>query len=186
MRWLAKLLVASTLVVASSGCRGCAEERGAPTGAAVSGPTMPTGMLVPVPGGDSGTGTGTDTDTGAAAAAGAMMVARGVKGGAWAELQVAQAGDTAARTNFQHWRDDSRFVSLEAMTAMHEPFARALPGFDLFLPRLFSLDALLRLSVELDAFAQRSSGELATSARELAAIAKDARAKGESLWVLGP
>jgi hypothetical protein len=115
-----------------------------------------------------------------------MSVARGVKGGAWAELQVAQAGDTAARTNFQHWRDDSRFVSLEAMTAMHEPFARALPGFDLFLPRLFSLDALLTLSVELDAFAQRSSGELATSARELAAIAKDARAKGESLWVLGP
>jgi hypothetical protein len=139
---------------------------------------MPTGMLIPGPSASAGAG--------ADAGVGAMSVARRVKGGAWTELQVASLGDTADRAEFQHWRDDSRFVSLEAMTAMHEPFARALPGFDLFLPRLFSAAALVRLGAELDAFAPRSTGDLAATARELATLAREMAAKDQGLWVLGP
>ena len=115
-----------------------------------------------------------------------MGVARNIKGGAWTELQLARAGDRADRVDFVHWADDSRFVSLEAMTLLHEAFGRALPGFDLFLPRLFSPDALTKLATELDAFAARSSGELANTARELASFARVTATKGQSLWVLGP
>lgn len=115
-----------------------------------------------------------------------LRVARNVKGGAWTELQTARAGDRPDRIDFQHWRDDSRFVSLDAMTLMHEAFARALPGFDLFLPRLFSPDALVKLAGELDAFATRSGGDIATTARELAAYARVSATKQESVWVLGP
>ena len=105
-------------------------------------------------------------------------MARHIKSGAWVELQVARPGDDVERREFTHWNDDSWFVSLDAMTALHEPFARVLPGFDLFLPRLFTPDALARLADELDAFARsRATGTLATTARELAAIARSAAAK---------
>jgi hypothetical protein len=137
---------------------------------------MPTGMLVPV--------RGPSDDAGTTAAT--LGVTRGVKAGPWTELQVARPGDTAERQAFEHWRDDSRFVSLEAMTLMHEAFARALPGFDLFLPRLFDPGALTKLATELDAFGQRATGPIAATSLELAAIARDASARGQSLWVLGP
>jgi hypothetical protein len=143
---------------------------------------MPAGMLMPVEGG----GASSAADAGAGAGPSAMRIARGMKSGAWTELQIAKPGDVAGRTEFQHWRDDSSFVSLEAMTLMHEAFARALPGFDLFLPRLFGPEALVKLGAELDAFAQRSSGELAVTARDLAQLARDTAAKSQSLWVLGP
>jgi hypothetical protein len=42
------------------------------------------------------------------------------------------------------------------------------------------------LGAELEAFAQRSSGEIAGTARELAQLSRDTAAKGQSLWVLGP
>lgn len=173
-------MTTSALAIGSGGCHSCAEERGAAPDAAPAGPTMPTGMLVPVlvDGGAGGTG-------GSAAPTG-MRVARGIKSGAWTELQLAKPGDVATRTDFQHWRDDSSFVSLEAMTLLHEPFARALPGFDLFLPRLFGPEALVKLAAELDAFAQRSTGDIASTARELAQLARDTAAKPQSLWVLGP
>jgi hypothetical protein len=35
------------------------------------------------------------------------------------------------------------------MAVLHEPFARALPGFDLFLPRLLEGEALGTLRIEL-------------------------------------
>ena len=145
------------------------------------GPTMPTGMLVP-PSGDAGA-RGDASVLGAAADP--LRVARGVKNGAWTELQLARPGDAPTRMEFEHWRDDSRFVSLEAMTLMHEAFARALPGFDLFLPRLYDLAALTKLATELDALAARSAGPIATTARELAALARETAARGASLWVLG-
>jgi hypothetical protein len=119
------------------------------------------------------------------AAADPWRVARGIKGGAWAELQLARPGDTAERKDFERWRDDSWFVSLEAMTALHDPFARALPGFDLFLPRLYVPDALSTLATELDALAARSTGPAAVTSRELASVAREASAKHQSLWVLG-
>jgi len=168
-----RLALAVALAAATGGCRSCSEDRGAPADAAPAGPTMPVGMLMPVD--------AAGTETG-----GTMRVARGMKGGAWTELQVAKSGDRPDRSDFKHWLDDSSFVSLAAMTLMHEAFARALPGFDLFLPRLFGPEALVKLDAELEAFAQRSTGEIAGTARELALFARQTAAKGQSLWVLGP
>jgi hypothetical protein len=174
--------MALVTAAAIGGCRSCAEERGAAPDAAPAQPTMPTGMLMPVEGG----GATPAVDAGAGAGPNALRIARGVKSGAWTELQLAKPGDAPGRTDFQHWRADSSFVSLEAMTLLHEPFARALPGFDLFLPRLFGPEALVKLGAELDSFAQRSTGELAGTARDLAQLARDTAAKNQSLWVLGP
>lgn len=156
------------------GCRSCGDEkeRG---GSAVSGPTMPPGMLVP-----------SDAPAALPAATSNLRAARNVKSGPWTELQVARPGDRAERLDFQHWRDDSVFVSLEAMTLLHEAFARALPGFDLFLPRLYAPSALTTLAAELEAFAKRADGPIALTARELTALARETAAKGASLWVLGP
>ena len=164
-------LLAVALTVA--GCRSCSDERGRGGDAGVTGPTLPTGMLVP-----------SDAPSGAASSAPRLSVARKVKSGAWVELQIARASDRADRRDFQHWRDDSRFVSLEAMTLLHEPFARSLPGFDLFLPRLYTSEALARLAAELDAFASRSEGDIAATARELAALARSVAEAGGALWVL--
>jgi hypothetical protein len=111
---------------------------------------------------------------------------RNLHAGTWTELQRARPGDRADRAEFQRWGADSRFLSLDAMTLLHEPFARALPGFDLFLPRLFGPAALAKLAIELEAFATRSRGPLAATASELGALAKDLAQKQESLWVLGP
>ena len=138
---------------------------------------MPTGMLVP------GATASAIVDAGAGSA---LHVTRGMRGGAWTELQIAAAGDRPERVAFEHWRDDSVFVSLEAMTLMHEAFARALSGFDLFLPRLFDPAALTKLAAELESVAQRTSGDIAGAARELAQLARGTSVKGESLWVLGP
>ncbi len=177
--WSMAMAAAFGLAVANAGCRSCAEERASAVDAGPAGPTMPAGMLMPLDAAGAGTGTG--------AAADGMRVAHGIKGGAWTELQIAQPGDAPARTNFQHWRDDSSFVSLEAMTLLHEAFARALPGFDLFLPRLFTPDALLLLAAELEALALRvANPPLAATARQIAQIARTAGDKGQSVWVLGP
>jgi hypothetical protein len=171
------LAAACALGLAGAGCRSCADDRGGAVEAGPPQPAMPTGMLMP------STTPSTELEAGAASA---LRVAHGVKGGAWTELQIAAAGDRPERVTFQHWRDDSSFVSLEAMTLMHEAFAKALPGFDLFLPRLFDPAALTRLAVELESFAQRGAGDIAVTARELAQLARGTAAKGQSLWVLGP
>ena len=76
-------------------------------------------------------------------------MARGKTSGEWAELQIARANDGPDRSAFERWQPDSRFLSLDAMSLLHEPFARALPGFDLFLPRHFDGAALGRLRAEL-------------------------------------
>lgn len=139
---------------------------------------MPMGMLMPV---DASLDGAQPDDAGSR-----MRVAHGMKSGAWIELQIAKAGDRPDRAEFVHFREDSPFVSLEAMTALHEAFARALPGFDLLLPRLFSPEALATLDRELEALAQRSSGEVAVVAREVAQVARSMAAKNQSVWVLGP
>jgi hypothetical protein len=136
---------------------------------------MPSGMLVPVRAGDGG----------AVDPADPFRLARGKTGGAWIELQVARGGDTPERRAFARWAADSWFVSLSAMTLLHEPFARALPGFDLFLPRLFAPSALVALERELEAFARGAPAGVASTARELATLARDTAARNESLWVLG-
>jgi len=168
--------IASVLVVSMvlGGCRSCDEEKSAAADAAAVGPTMPTGMLVPNDGPSTAPGAGAE-----------LRVTRHAKGGAFSEIQVARAGDRADRRDFERWRDDSVFVSLPAMTLLHEPFARALAGFDLFLPRLFDGESLVRLASELEAFAGRAQGEIAVTARELAALARTTAASGNGLWVLG-
>lgn len=181
-RWLRLAVVVACFALAA--CRGCEDGERGDGGA--TGPAMPSGMLMGAEGGSSERA----GDAGAAGAAGAtaasgVRVARGVKGGAWAEVQVARAGDAPDRKDFGRWRDDSLFVSLEAMTLLHEAFARALPAFDLFLPRLFTPDALAKLATELAAF-EAAAGPLADAARDLAKTASDAAAKKQSLWVLGP
>ena len=165
--------------LALAGCRSCDEPGTGAAEAPPARPTMPTGMLVP-----------SDAPSAAASAdASAPRIAHHVKGGAFTELQVARPGDRADRADFEHWRDDSSFVPLAAMTLLHEAFARALPGFDLFLPRLFGGEALARLASELDALAAQAQGQgqadLAATAREIAALARATAAKGSALWVLG-
>jgi hypothetical protein len=181
-RWVEKCAVAGLLVVAASGCRSCADDKNADAvpDAHVAQPTMPTGMLMPA--------ASAGASAGASATAGATpgAVARGMKGGAWVELQIARAGDAADRREFTHWNDDSWFVSLEAMTRLHEPFAKTLPGFDLFLPRLFAPDALVKLGEELAAVARSTSSDAAKTANDLASIVRSAAAKKQALWVLGP
>ncbi len=172
------LLAPLPLLLGLASCRTRGEDRATPAEAGAVGPTMPTGMLAPAPSVGAGAGAGVD--------AGAMKVSRGIKSGAWTELQVAAPGDVADRRTFDHWREDSRFVSLEGMMKLHEAFARALPGFDLFLPRLFGPDALAKLATELDALAIRSAGPVAELVREVAAIAREHGRNGKSLWVLGP
>lgn len=169
--WSAALLVA---VLTLAGCRSCSDGHGRDGDAGgISGPTMPTGMLVP-----------SDAPSAATPGAPSLRLARDVKSGPYVELQTSRPGDRADRLDFQHWRDDSQFVPLEAMTLLHEPFARALPGFDLFLPRLYSPEELVRLAAELDGFAKSSQGEIAMTARELATFARAVAEKGSGLWVI--
>ena len=171
-KWVAVCLVVATC----AGCRGCTEDKEAAPDARVAQPTMPPGMLMPAQGGEASASAGNDVwgnwDSS--------------KGGAWVELQNARPGDEADRKEFTHWNDDSWFVSLDVMTQLHEPFARALPGFDLFLPRLFPPEALVKLADELAAYGRTAGGDLAGTANELARIVTIAAAKKQSLWVLGP
>ncbi len=142
-------------------CRDCDAPPPAPAPATSShGPRMPAGMLAPAA---SAGPTGSTTPLGSAA----LEVARGVRSGPWVELQIAPASDTASRSSFDRWKDDSRFVSIEAITLLHGPFARALPGFDLFVPRLFAAAAATKLANELEAFAAELDGvTTASAARE--------------------
>ena len=111
-KWVAVCLVVATC----AGCRGCTEDKEAAPDARVAQPTMPPGMLMPKPGADA-------EATSASADAGAFRVARGIKGGAWVELQNARPGDEADRKEFTHWNDDSWFVSLDVIAL--EPYFRA-------------------------------------------------------------
>ncbi len=77
---------------------------------------------------------------------------RGATTGEWIELQPAAPGDSPKRTTFDHFRSDSLFVPLDAMTLLHEAFARAEPGFAVFTPQLLDARALGRLRAELASF----------------------------------
>jgi hypothetical protein len=179
-RWVENCAAAGVLVLACAGCRSCAEDRSAdavPDGR-VAQPTMPTGMLMPP--------ASASASTSASTSAAAGGVVRGRKGGAWVELQIARAGDEANRREFTRWNDDSWFLSFDAMTRLHQPFAKALPGFDLFLPRLFAPDALVKLGDELAAFARSTNDDAAQTANDLASTVRSAAAKKQSLWLLAP
>jgi|GEM_PF-3065826 len=152
-------------------------------------PTMPEGMLLPGAGGGGGASGEGGSDRGAsgggASAAPGVRTARRVKAGPYAELQPAAAGDRPSRRDLASWSDASLFVSLEAMALLHEAFARALPGFDLFVPRLLGPDALRVLAGEL-APIERAGGPAASAAREVAAYADELAKQQRGLWVLTP
>lgn len=153
------------LALGVEGCRGCADGA-SPAPVDAGQPPMPSGMLVPSPSAAASGEAGAAKD-----AAARLRVTRGEKGGAFTELQIAPPGERPDRWDFTHWRDDSRFVSLDAMTLLNVPFARALSGFDLFLPRLFPPDALDRLARELRAY-EKEWTSLATLAEAKARWAK--------------
>jgi hypothetical protein len=144
-----------------------------------------------------------------------LMLTRAKKGGQWVELQIARPNDEPDRRSFERWQERSRFLSPDVMAVLHEPFARALPGFDSFLPRLFDRAALEQLRGELTRFngSLRSvetleaakgkwgagwiaelpgddawiaaRGTLAATVDELSSWAAGLAAKGDGLWVLG-
>jgi len=74
--------------------------------------------------------------------------------GSFIELQPAAPGDTPGKTTFEHLKPTSIFVPLDAMTLLHPAFARAQPGFDLFVPALFDTAALGRLRTQLADFSK--------------------------------
>lgn len=152
--WRSRLALAACLVVTQlAGCRAC-EDGG---GGGDPPPPMPTGMLAPAPSGSAAA---------PADVAARLRVARRQTGGAFVELQIARPGDSADRVAFDHWQPASRFVPLDAMTLMHDAFARAKPGFDPFLPQLYDPAALGRLASELRAFrGQLGRVETAADAR---------------------
>lgn len=135
-----RALVLAALLPACPACRAC---DGADSVVVDAGPPMPSGLLVPQPSSAPPPSIASDE---------LFVLARGKTGGAWAELQLAPPGPDgggarpAARVR---WQSDSRFLSLEAMAFLHDPFATALPGFDLFVPHFFDPAALLRLAAEL-------------------------------------
>jgi hypothetical protein len=101
---------------------------------------MPRGLLVPLPDAGASPGPG-------ATPAERLRIARGLaRGDGWVELQVARAND-----RFEPSDPNARFLSIDAMTLLHDAFARASPGFDLFLPRRLDAAALSRLESELGA-----------------------------------
>lgn len=132
------LLLAATAAL-DVGCRGCAD--GARDRAEASGPTMPVGLLAPLP---DGAGAG-------AAARFALLQGTAARdpGTGWIELQRARDGDGPERSAFERGLATSSYLSADAMTFLHDAFARALPGFDPFLPHFFDRDALGRLVREL-------------------------------------
>lgn len=69
--------------------------------------------------------------------------------GEWIELQPAPEGESPKKTKFDFFKKDSLFVPLDAMTLMHDAFARAQPGFAMFTPQLFVAMSLGRLKTEL-------------------------------------
>lgn len=205
-----RLCVGALLVLgAFVGCR-CGEGDADKREPEASRPTMPTGMLSPLPEGA--------TPPRPSSGADRLAIARGQTSGEWVELQVQRsAGDDKARRTFDRWKPDSRYVSFDVMVLLHDPFAKALPGFDLFLPRLFEGSALTTLRTELTSMravvagianlpsAKARFGEVSALVRELAddsawrsaqttllatideivAFAAELEKKSLGLWVLG-
>lgn len=170
-------LALALLLACGSGCRGCAE--GAREEAhEVSGPTMPVGLLVPVA--DGGGTTGNEPASG-------FSFRRGPKpaGSGWIELQIARTNDTPDRSTFERGLADSSYLSVDAAMALHDAFARALPGYDPFVPRLFDSAALARLVTELADVKRGARPELERTVEQLSALAEGTANQGRGLWVLG-
>jgi hypothetical protein len=105
---------------------------------------MPTGMLTPLPDAPPPPPPGTPAER--------LSVLRSRPGGEWIELQVARPDDRPGRADFTRGDPESRYITVDVARLLHDPLSRALPGFDLFVPRLFEPGALGRLRGELLVF----------------------------------
>lgn len=103
---------------------------------------LPTGMLAPPPASASA----------APAVAKSLRSVREATTGEWIELQPAPEGESPKKTKFDFFKKDSLFVPLDAMTLLHDSFARAMPGFAMFTPQLFVATALADLKAQLREF----------------------------------
>lgn len=107
---------------------------------------MPRGMLVPASAAPSVTG---------GPLAARMRRAPSPDAGAWIALAPAATGDTGERPPADVAKvAGTTWVSPDAMTLLHDAFARAKPDFDPFRPHLLDAAALRKLDAELAAFAQ--------------------------------
>jgi len=109
---------------------------------------------------------------------------REAKTGEWIELQPAPEGETPKKTKFDFFKRDSLFVPLDAMTLLHDAFARAQPGFAMFTPQLFVATDLGRLKSELREF-KRLWSQVPTAAAARARYPYSARVNAaltDELW----
>lgn len=135
------------LLAGFAGCR-CGAPAEGDAGARDTGqPPMPTGMLVPIEAAPSASTAPDDPRPSRR-----LALTTGETGGSFVELQVPRKPDRPERTQFTRWLKTSHYVTLDALTLLHAPFARAQPGFDSFLPRYMGPYALERLVTELATF----------------------------------
>lgn len=143
-------------LVVLAACKG--REQPAPAAVEVHDASMqkplPTGMLMGAP----------SAAPAKTAPARRLRSMRGVTSGEWIELQPAAPGDSPKRTTFDHFRNDSLFLPLDAMTLLHDAFARAEPGFAPLSPQLLDALALGRLKGELGSFRKQWTAVTSVSA----------------------
>lgn len=114
----------------------------APAQNASSQSPVPTGMLAAP----------TTASAAAPAVAKSLKSAREVTTGEWIEIQPAPEGESPKKTKFDFFKKDSLFIPLDAMTLLHDSFARAQQGFALFTPQLFPALTLGDLKTQLREF----------------------------------
>ena len=165
-------MLALVCALALSGCRSCSGDD-----AEKPGPPMPTGMLVPLEAGN------------VEDAPPPLAAARGIHGpsGVWVELQHDKPGASPDELPTVHWLADSLFVPVTALTGpLHECFARALPGFTLFVAQRFDPNALGRLATELEVYARANADALGAIATEVAKFARTSIETGTAVWISAP
>lgn len=81
-----------------------------------------------------------------------LRAVRDATTGEWIELQPAPEGESPKKTKFDFFRKDSLFIPLDAMSLLHDSFARAMTGFALFTPQLFAAMNLGALETQLREF----------------------------------
>ena len=104
--------------------------------------------------------------------------------GEWIELQPAPEGESPKKTKFDFFKKDSLFIPLDAMTLLHDAFARAQPGFAMFTPQLYVAIDLGRLKAELREL-KRVWSQIPTAAQARARYPYSARvsvAATDQLW----
>jgi hypothetical protein len=106
---------------------------------------LPTGMLSPPP-------SATAPSAAAAPVAKSLKSVREATTGEWIELQPAPEGESPKKTKFDFFKKDSLFIPLDAMTLLHDSFARSSQGFALFTPQLFVAMTLGELKTQLREF----------------------------------